>query len=299
MRFSIEICPWCFNLKDIETFAPSPAETLQSVEAVYAAHFPQHRVPWLRPLFRRTEELFAGRYPHYQACDIGFHHFGHTCEVTAAVARIMDGNLRRPRRPLRFHARDYDMVIAAALLHDIGYLKKTGDKTGTGAKFTPIHVARGSDFAGRFLQEFNLSPDDIEVVQRLILWTAVNVDYEELQSASDVERHLGGVLATGDLLGQMAAPDYPQRLEALYVEFSEAARNVTGNAAQSYTYATAADLQKKTRTFYEHYVMPILEHSFRGIFHDLVHHFPDGRNHYLLRIEENLSILDGAVPAER
>jgi len=211
----------------------------------------------------------------------------------------MDGNLRRQRRSFRFHAQDYDLVIAAALLHDIGYIKKTGDKTGTGAKFTSIHVARGSDFAGRFLQEFNLSSEDIEVVQRLILWTAVNIDYEELQSASEAERQLGGILATGDLLGQMAAPDYPQRLEALYDEFSEAARNVTGKAAQSYTYATAADLQKKSRSFYEHYVMPILEHSFLGLFHDLDHHFPDGRNHYLLRIEENLAILDGAIPAQR
>ena len=135
------------------------------------------------------------------------------------------------------------------------------------------------------------------MVQRLILWTDVNVDYEDLRSADDAERLLGCVLGTSDLLGQMAAPDYPRRLEALYVEFTEAARNVTGKAAQGYTYATAADLQKKTRAFYEHYVMPVLEHSFRGLFHDLAHHFPDGQNHYLLRIEENLAILDGAVPA--
>ena len=95
----------------------------------------------------------------------------------------------------------------------------------------------------------------------------------------------------------MAAPDYPRRLEALYLEFAEAARNITGKAALSYTYATAADLQKKTRAFYDHYVIPVLEHSFRGLFHDLAYHFPDHRNHYLLQIEKNLAILDGLVPA--
>jgi hypothetical protein len=266
------------------------------VEAVSAAHWPGPAAPWLRALFDKTVDLFEGRYPGYQACDLGFHDLTHTMEVTVAVARILDGYLRR-RTVFRLHKRDYELAIAAALLHDTGYLKETGDDVGTGAKFTPIHVARGSRFAAFFLEGFPVTPEEVEIVQRLILWTGVGIDYDSLRFRDEIERLLGCALGTGDLLGQMAAPDYPDRIEALFVEFQEAAKaeTATGRASESYAFASVDELLKKTRAFYDHYVVPVMENAYRGICHDLDFHYADGKNLYLTRVEENIRLIEERV----
>ncbi len=215
---------------------------------------------------------------------MGFHDFAHTCEVTTALARLMDGNLaRRPK--LRLHMEDYNLGIAAALLHDSGYLKQADDRSpGTGAKFTAIHVPRSSQLAGRFLLEFNLQQSEIEIVQRTILWTGVGIDFDALQHENEAERFLGGALGTADLMGQMAAPAYPARLGELFKEFNEAAEYPYG--CTPVCYRNVEELLRKTRGFFDGYVMPVLEDAYRGVFHDYTYHFPDRTNQYLLRIEE-------------
>ncbi len=45
---------------------------------------------------------------------------------------------------------------------------------------------------------------------------------EELPFRDSREWLIGALVATGDMLGQMAAEDYPERLAGLYLEFREA-----------------------------------------------------------------------------
>ncbi len=253
------------------------------MRGLFRAHFSLDDTGWLDALFSRTASYFEGNHPSYQACDTKYHDFQHTCEVTTALVRLIDGSLREPE-PWPLQASEFRIAVSAALLHDLGYLKERGDKKGTGAKFTATHVSRGAQMAGPFLKETGMADADIETVQRIIQWTAVNIDFASLPYRSLVERFLGGALGTSDLLGQMAAPSYPRRLYALYDEFLEAAHH----SGVKPMFETPADLFRGSRGFYIHYAMPVLENAYRGIFNAFASHFPDGQNHYILRAEDNL-----------
>lgn len=230
------------------TFPPStPAGTRQLIRE----NFPHYPVE----LFARVEDLFAGRYPGYQACDTPYHDLTHTCDVTTAVVRIL---LRRPTA-------QGELAVTAALLHDVGYLKETGDIVGTGAKYTATHVERGAQFAGKFLPAFAFTADQIRVVQQTIRCTSVEVDTSRIGFHNDRERFLGCVVGTADVLGQMASADYPARLPALYAELHEG--GVT-------TCASVAELLRQTRRFFTGHVRRVLAEQWDGVAQHLPEYFP-------------------------
>jgi hypothetical protein len=257
------------------------------MRGLFRAHFPLDDASWIDALFPRVAAFFEGAHSTYQPCDTRYHNFQHTCEVSVALVRLIDGSLRDPN-PWALRASDFRHAVTAALLHDIGYLKERGDDAGTGAKFTSIHVDRGVQMSGPLLKEMGLDDFEIESIQRMIQWTAVNIDFSSLSYRDLLERFLGGALGTSDLLGQMAAPSYPQRLQALYDEFFEAAQH----AGTKPMFQTLAELYRGSRGFYIHYAMPVLENAYRGVFHDYANHFADGQNHYILNAEANLEEID-------
>jgi hypothetical protein len=102
-----------------------------------------------------------------------------------------------------------------------------------------------------------------------------------------VERKVGHALGTADLLGQMAAPDYVEKLETLYQEFEESNRytgKTTGPA-----FSSADDLRAQTPLFWERYVLPKIETDFGGLYRLLAD--PQGRNPYIEGIHANIARL--------
>ena len=102
-------------------------------------------------------------------------------------------------------------------------------------------------------------------------------------------------LDSGDILGQMAAPDYPESLYGLYQEFAEAAAYSNANGSWIEDYSSAEDLMKKTRNFYEGYVQWMLQTQWGGVHESLSHHFGNGKNPYLERIEVNIEDIEQRV----
>lgn len=249
-------------------------------------------------MFQQVQNAFAGADPGYQRCDMAFHDFAHTCQATVATARILDGHLKSGHPPV-LTPRDFELGVAGILLHDIGFLKEAGDAAGTGAKYTPVHVDRSAKFAEKFLPRFGVTPDEVRVVQLAIHSTAVNVTLGELSFRSEREHLIGCAVGTGDILGTMAAPDYPERLPGLYREFVEAAAYAGPSANEIAQYQSAEDLLRKTRDFYYGYVQRMLEEQWGRIYHALEHHFADGRNHYLQAIEANLERVDRILAATK
>src|SRR6185503_19523954 len=145
-----------------------------------------------------------------------------------------------------------------------GYLKLAGDREGTGAKYTFTHVHRSAEFAGRVLPALGFSETQIKAIQNMIRCTGVDADLSRISFQSDLERLLGGALGTADLLGQMAAADYVDKLPLLFEEFAEAARH-NGNTSATVGFISAADLIAKTPAFWENYVRPKLETDFQGV----------------------------------
>ena len=266
------------------------ADCLALITSVFQVHFPGNDSNFLRTVFGEVQQMFAGNFPGYQACDSAYHNFAHTYVASAAVVRILDGHLKRGAAP-HLTARDFELAVAAILLHDTGYIKKSGDHKGTGAKYTLTHPARSAEFAQILLTKLAIPPAEIETVQLAIRYA----DLEEGATPpaySERSRFIGSVVGSGDILGQMATPDYPDQLTNLYNEFREAALffGMAGTGIGSYK--NAIDLMQRTRGFYETHVQRLLTTRWGRVSEALVNHFADGRNLYLDAIAQNLDRID-------
>ncbi len=243
---------------------------------------------WIDMTFGWVNEAFAGRHPDFEALDTKYHDREHTLQGTLCLARLLRGWFDFDDTAPRLDERAVRLGLVAILFHDTGYLKARGDTAGTGAKFTPIHVQRSADFAQRILATKGFSPADILEIQSMIRCTGVNADVNALSFERPIDRRVGCALATADLLGQMAASDYIDKLPLLFDEFAEAARhNPEAPAVQSF--ATAADLIRHTPDFWHRHVRGRLDTEFEGVHRHLNDPWPDGPNPYLARIEANIA----------
>jgi hypothetical protein len=179
--------------------------------------------------------------------------------------------------------------LLAILFHDAGYLKRQDDREGTGAKYTVIHVERSAEFAAQLLAEKGFSPPEILAVQNMIHCTGLEARLSTIPFQSEVEKIAGLSLGTADLLGQMSAADYVDKLPMLYREFAEAARYSGTDAHFVTRFNSAAELMEKTPGFWENFVVPKLHQEFAGLLKFLNEPYPDGPNYYIARIEENMA----------
>jgi len=200
----------------------------------------------------------------------------------------MDGT--KAKIPHSLSREFFDIGIIAVLLHDTGYIKTVDDIDGTGAKYTFIHISRSADFAAHYLIEIGFEKHKISSVRNTIMCTGVKVDCNKLPFSSEEERIIGYALGTADLLGQMSAVDYPEKLPALYKEFEEAYRYEGTERLHERgiaVFESAEDLIRKTPYFYENVVMVRFK-KMGSLYKYLTYHLKDSRNHYIEAIEENI-----------
>lgn len=260
------------------------------VESIFASMFPEADASFIPRAFGWADDWFAGRHPGYQAIDARYHDLEHTLQGTLALARILRGRHLAGTRPV-LTPKMFELGLLAILAHDTGYLKATGDNDGTGAKYTLTHVRRSGEFAKEFYSRQGHEPIDVQEIQHMIRCTGVNVELASIPFTSELERTVGYALGTADLLGQMAADDYVEKLPVLYSEFAEAARFSGPAATKSVLFNSAEELMRNTPAFWEKYVRPKVENDFGGLHRYLADPFPDGPNFYLDAIAANLARL--------
>lgn len=274
-----------------------PAAVAQVVQATYLEIFPDGDQTFVSRAFQWAGDCFSGRYGDFQPVDARYHDFEHTLQGTLCMIRILRGRSVAGAQPA-LPQRMAELGIAAILLHDIGYLKKQGDNSGTGAKYTAVHVGRSADFAGQLLVEKSFTPKEIASVQNMICCTGVDALLKVIPFQNELEKTTGLCLGTADLLGQMAADDYVEKLPILYAEFAEAAKATPHKAAMINMFSSAKDLLKKTPAFWENYVKLKLERDFDGQYRYLNDPFPDGANEYMEQIETNIQRLRKLISSE-
>ena len=269
----------------VATNDPTAVEV--EVQRAYLDMFPDGDRLFVPRAFGWVMECFTGHYPDYQAVDTKYHDLEHTLQGTLCLARLLHGRHRAAAQPaLTLHL--FELGIIAILLHDTGYLKKCDDVEGTGAKYTATHVNRSAEFSARLLGEKGYSAEDIKAVQNMIRCTGVEAVLSSIPFQSDLEKILGHALGTADLLGQMAADDYVDKLPILYAEFAEAARFDKGHTAFISKFGGADDLVQRTPGFWQNFVLPRLEREFGDLHHFLSDPYPDGPNEYVRRVEANV-----------
>ncbi len=243
-------------------------------------------------LVDQTHRLYHGDVPGIQPCDTAFHDFDHAMQSALATLDLCEAH--RQRRVVgALDARDYLLAFAAVLFHDTGYLKRVGDSTGSGAKYTAVHVGRSCFRAWDLLPALGFTPDELRQVQNAISATAVGARMDDLPFRNSREWVIAALVATGDMLGQVAAEDYPERLPGLYLEFREASAYSRFENGGFAAYRSLRDLLAGTETFFSQHVGCRLELEWRGL-HRLLGNGPLD-NPYIGRMRRNVSRVKAMV----
>jgi hypothetical protein len=279
----------------IDTRQPRLVEA--EIHAAHLAMFPDADRNYVPTIFQWAVDCFEGRYQDYQPIDAHYHDMEHTLQGTLCMSRLLWNRHDTTAQP-RLTRRMFELGMLAILMHDTGYLKKKWDTEGTGAKYTLTHVDRSIQFAGELMLGHEYPVADILAVQNMIRCTGVNVKLDTIQFQDELERIAGFSLGTADLLGQMAASDYVDKLPVLYLEFAEAARYNEGKMKAGGFFASAEDLMQKTPMFWEKYVQQKISREFLGLFQFLNIPYPDGPNAYLERINANIARLRRQLDAQ-
>jgi hypothetical protein len=229
---------------------------------------------------------FAGDYHDYQAVDMAYHDREHSLQGALCYVRLMYNRHRAGATPV-VPRNMFELGLIAILLHDSGYLKRNGDAVGTGAKYTLTHVDRSCKFAGELLTDKGFSADDILKVQHMINCTGLNVAFDSIDFQTLLEKTIGLSVATADLLGQMSAVDYVDRISDLFKEFNEC-WEYSGDRAESLHYGSVDQLLNQTPNFWEKYVKHKIDSECMGLYRFLSLPYPDGPNEYIMRIEANI-----------
>jgi hypothetical protein len=195
---------------------------------------------------RATIELLA-------RSDALYHNYEHTLQVTIVGRDILQGMMMSRR----IEPADYSHLIAACLLHDIGYVrgvlsgdtetefvidaggkKVTLPRGASDAALTPYHVDRSKLFA---LERLEKNPNiDAARVAEAIEMTRFPVP-EDPRRTSGLEPKL---VQAADLIGQLGDPLYSRKANALYYEFEEIGMN------RQLGYSSPADIIEKYPAFF-------------------------------------------------
>lgn len=272
------------QILDVEDFMAVKHEVVR----LYSFHYPEKSFSIVEKSFHEVEKLFNGEFEGYKACNTQYHDFRHTVQVFLSTARILDGyNLKQ--QGMKLSEANAQKLLASALYHDIGYLQAESDNSGSGAVYTANHVTRGVDFLMNHKQIFSMGTEDAACISRFILSTDLNTDFIDIAFQSAQERICGAIMATADLLGQMADREYLERLLFLYHEFREA--GIPG-------YATEYDIIRKTKDFYL-LVMKRFTKSLMKTYRYASFHFRERygvkRNLYMTAVNRNIVYLDKII----
>ncbi len=247
--------------------------------------------PGLGGLFDDVAALYAGNWPSHEACAVTYHNFNHALDVCLAAARMLSGwNKAEPAHPLG--KKYFQLGMAAALFHDAGYIKDKGDQAGAGGKFTLVHVQRSMEIAREYLGQKQWTQEEVEAVVRIISIT----DYASLPDLAPLFTEprlkiMAQMVATADLIAQMADIDYVRRIDDLFAEFKEVyefENHKTLAKKGTKVYKTVQEIKDGTIDFYEKFVLPTLTKLGR-MDRYLTNFFGDGRNPYQENITANLS----------
>ncbi len=232
--------------------------------------------------FLDVERLFGGKYQGYRPCNTPYHDFSHTLMVLLAIARLMHG---ASLQGILFSEKEINLGLISALMHDTGYIQSADDFTGTGAKYTMVHISRSIHFIHVYYAGSSYFAGDLKNFHDIVSCTGIHTMMADAEFESENIALLGKMLGTADLLGQMADRLYLEKLVLLYDEFAEGC--VPG-------FDSEADLFRKTVSFYKR-TKSRFENEFGNVSRFMIHHFKDrwniDGNVYEESIEKNINYL--------
>lgn len=211
-------------------------------------------------IFDDVYRLYTGKYEGYKSCDTEYHDFRHVIDVTLASLRIADSLMLNGEKLTKHNV---FLVGIAAVFHDTGYIPEINDPVENGAVYTSTHVRRSMVFAEKYMSQKGYPSEDIEKTKQMILLTDLSVKLADIQFIDAETERFAKILASADLIGQMADRIYLEKLLFLYREFE------MGNIP---FYSSEADLLTKTIGFFK-IMEDRLANTLDGVNANLILHF--------------------------
>ena len=216
----------------------SPEAVLDEAIKVVARFFPPADPLAIRSAFNQTVSLYEGAWEDTNGCNTEYHNLQHVTDCFLAMVRLFHGAVETG---IQFTPRQIHQGLASALLHDAGYLQNSDDTEGTGAKYTSCHVRRGMDFVQRHFAAFGIQESEIHACMAIIHCTDLNCDPASVPFPDPTTELVGKMLATADILAQMADRTYLEKLLFLFYELDEAHIDIYGDEV---------DLLHQSKEFY-------------------------------------------------
>lgn len=264
---------------------------LRDIRTICEMNYSDNDITLIERVLDDVIDLFHGKRPGYQACDTEYHNLFHTFQTIPPFVGMIDGWNKGEGVP-RISKKYFTSGTIGVLLHDTGYIKAEGDYDGTGAKYTFIHMERSVEFARQYLKEIGLDDDSIPSILNIIRCTGVTLNIN-IPFRNDEERIIGYALGIADLLGQMSANDYIEKLPVLHNEFVEANRfeGLDKLEGQTSIIPENADaLIRSTPAFYEN--VALARFKLMGSLHEYLRlHFNSPDNPYMSAIEKNIALI--------
>lgn len=227
-------------------------------------------------------KLFRGQYAGFRGCNTRYHDLRHTMMVLLAMSRLVHG---ASLQGIKFTDKEINLGLISALMHDTGYIQAIDDDSGTGAKYTLIHVKRSVIFAQDYYADNKYFQDVLNDFHDILFCTGLNNNIENITFSSANKEIIGKLLGTADLLGQMADRLYLEKLIPLFHEFEEG--KVPG-------FESELDLLRKTINFYKK-AKSRFENDLGNVNRFMISHFQDRwnteKNIYDESIEKNMTYL--------
>jgi len=233
--------------------------------ANYREMYGERHPPYVS-ILRGTARLVIER---IASSDALYHDSHHTLMVTLVGQAILKGRLLVEE----VRADDWLHFTIALLCHDLGYLRgicpgdtadsyvvnEQGDmvrapRGASDAFLTPHHIERGKIFVRHRCAVIEAL--DAERITRAIELTRFPVPEDNDHAETDTE---AGLLRAADLIGQLADPFYPRKLNALFHEFVE-----TG-VAKRLGYQSPADLAEHYPRFFWQKVAPYIDDALQHL----------------------------------
>lgn len=260
-----------------------PQSVFEEVQYLLSMVFLDYDDTWLSFVFKDMVSLYNGNYPGYRQCTTPYHDLKHLTDSLLALASLIHG---AHASGLSLRERHVTLAMISILLHETGFIQHENDVEGTGAKYTYMRTERSIEFMDSYFTSNGYDDRDRRICRDFIRCTGMDGNIAEISFATEGEELLGKMVATADIIGQIADRTYLEKLLFLFQELSEV--HILG-------VPTELDLLENTIETYKRAQFR-MENELENVKNYMIQHFRSrweiDHDMYMDAIESNISFLN-------
>lgn len=195
-----------------------PRSVYDEVRELVSLVYSDYDFTWLDSVFNDVVKLYNGNYPGYRQCTTPYHDLKHMTDVLLALVSLVHGAYAAG---VSFRERHVTLALIAVLLHETGYIQRQDDTLGTGGKYTPVRIERSIQFLEQYFSDNGYDTKDLDICRDFVRCTNMEMNPGDISFVSKGEETLAKMVATAEIIGQIADRTYLEKLLFLFKELSE------------------------------------------------------------------------------